>query len=147
MEEGYQTHRGLRIIPLPIRNGLGIMTVMTNSFRPENKTDIEPPPDPNQDFEVALFAAEIGDVPTIDLHGNTVTHALARVDEFIHHELMQGSESVKIIHGRGGGWLRDAIQKYLAKLQQQGLVALYRGSTIPPEQNAVMLVALHRIKA
>ena len=99
-------------------------------------------------FETALFAAEIGDqAPTIDLHGHTVDLALSRLDSFLHHELLQGTDAIKIIHGRGGGWLREAVLKYLREQQQAGLVGAFREATDPRQNGAVTLAALTRIRS
>jgi len=99
-----------------------------------------------QEYETRVFAAEIGDAPTVDLHGLTVDLAMHRLDEFIHHELMLGTDVIKIIHGRGGGWLRESVQRQLNELKQKGLVAYFRGAQNPALHNAVTFAALHRIK-
>ena len=98
--------------------------------------------DPN---ETVIFAAELGgQVPTIDLHGFTRDWAKNQLDSFLHHAFMQGDEVIKIIHGRGGGWLRQMVHEYLAEQEKLGLVAKFRGSNNPAEQNAVIFAALHR---
>jgi len=102
-------------------------------------------PSEAREYETAFFAAEIGEVPTIDLHGMSAYLATNALDEFIHHELMQGTTVVKIIHGHGQGTLRDMVQAHLKHLKERGLVAAYRGANMMRLQNAVTLAALHRI--
>ena len=99
-----------------------------------------------QEYETLVFAAEIGDAPTIDLHGLTVDLAKHQLDEFIHHELMLGTDVIKIVHGRGGGRLRESVGRQLNELKQKGLVAYFRGAQNPGLQNAVTFAALRRIK-
>jgi DNA mismatch repair protein MutS2 len=98
----------------------------------------------NNSFESALFAAELGVAPEIDLHGEDIDTAQVRLDQFINHEFVAGTEAVKIIHGRGEGRLRDAIHAYLRK--QKELVALFRDSAAPGQQGGVTIAALHRVK-
>lgn len=49
----------------------------------------------------------------INLLGKTVDEALLETDQFIDNALMTGLGTVYIIHGRGTGALRSAIQQYL----------------------------------
>lgn len=104
----------------------------------------KPPNEPRltDPYESALFAAELGAAPEIDLHGETVDSALARVDAFLDHEFYAGTEAVKIIHGRGGGALRQAVRDYLKK--QTHLVAAFRDAQSPGQLGGVTLVALSR---
>ena len=59
--------------------------------------------------------------------------------------MMYGSDVVRIIHGRGGQILRQAIMKRLEQMKKQQLVAGYRDTTNPMQAGAVTLVALYRI--
>jgi DNA-nicking Smr family endonuclease len=97
------------------------------------------------EFEAALFAAELGGAPEIDLHGQSTDLALSEMETFLHAHLMSGSEVVRIIHGRGEQILRNSIMKRLGELKKQELVAAFRDTTNPAQQGAVTLVALHRI--
>lgn len=98
------------------------------------------------DTESAIFAAELGEAPEIDLHGQSVDAAIRELDDFLHQELMRGSEAVRIIHGRGNQILRKAIHVWLAKQQQLELVAGFRDAQNQREQNGVTYAALHRLK-
>lgn len=105
-----------------------------------------PPPEPvrTDPHESAIFAAELGESPEIDLHGESVDVALSLLDAFLNHEFVAGTEVVKIIHGRGEGKLREAIHDALGK--QTTLVASFRDAQSRKQQGGVTYAALHRIK-
>lgn len=96
----------------------------------------------NEDIESALFSAELGDAPTLDLHGQSVNVAIDMLSDFINHEFMEGSPVIKIIHGRGSGVLRKAVHAWLNS--QKTLVAQFRDAQTPDASGGVTVVALHR---
>ena len=49
----------------------------------------------------------------LDLRGLRVDEALSRVDEALNDAALDGASSVRIIHGKGTGALRQAIREYL----------------------------------
>ena len=49
----------------------------------------------------------------LDLRGLRVDEALSRVDEALNDAALDGAASVRIIHGKGTGALRQAIREYL----------------------------------
>jgi DNA mismatch repair protein MutS2 len=49
----------------------------------------------------------------VDLHGLTVEEALARVVDEIDLALRRGADRVEIVHGKGSGRIRDALQRHL----------------------------------
>ena len=51
--------------------------------------------------------------PEIDVRGERVTDAIEKVTRFIDDAIMLNMSSVRIIHGKGTGALREEIQKYL----------------------------------
>ena len=53
---------------------------------------------------------------TLDLHGDTVEAALARVDAAISDALLDDVGELRVIHGRSGGRLRAAVQRHLRDL-------------------------------
>lgn len=97
-------------------------------------------------YETAMFAAELGDSPEIDLHGSEPMNAVRLAEGFIHSELMRHTDAVRIIHGRGEQKLRKAIWNMLDELKKHDLVAAYRDANHPGQQGAVTYVALHRIR-
>ncbi len=105
----------------------------------------QPPFSPLNDAETAMFAAELGDAPEIDLHGMSKNLALSELGTFFHSELMKSAPVMKIIHGRGDQILRAAIHAWLKEPEQKKLVAAFRDSQNPSQQGAVTLVALERL--
>lgn len=53
---------------------------------------------------------------SIDLHGKTVAEALEALDTFLNDALLASHATVRIIHGRSGGRIKDAVQKRLGAL-------------------------------
>lgn len=51
--------------------------------------------------------------PELDLRGLTVAEALEKVEKYLDEALLAGAPSVRLIHGKGTGALRKAIQEYL----------------------------------
>lgn len=46
---------------------------------------------------------------TIDLHGMSVLEATKAMQKFLEQEIKRGSKTVRVIHGKGSGALRDAV--------------------------------------
>ncbi len=61
-------------------------------------------------------AGRAGTARSIDLHGKTVDDALDALEVFVNDALLDGSDEVRVIHGRGGGRIRAAVHRYLRKL-------------------------------
>jgi DNA mismatch repair protein MutS2 len=59
----------------------------------------------------------------IKLRQLTVDEALFRLDQYLHDAFMAGLIQVRVVHGKGTGTLRQAIQKVLA---EHPLVKSYR---------------------
>ncbi len=95
-------------------------------------------------YEAAIFAAEIGEAASIDLHEESVNLALDRLETFLHHELMSGTEVIKIIHGRGTGTLRRAIHTWLQT--QTSLIPYFRDAETSHGAGGGTYAALYRIK-
>lgn len=64
----------------------------------------------SEDFR--LFAAELKDSPTLDLHGSSVFGIQDKVDQFIVKEI-KDNDSVEIIFGIGKGRLREEVMNFL----------------------------------
>lgn len=84
-----------------------------------------------EDSTSRFFAAEIGEIPEVDLHELPDTYQGMQVtDQAIHDVFMQGEDALRIIHGRGTGKMREAIHKLL---DVHKLVEQYQDSTRPEE--------------
>ncbi len=53
---------------------------------------------------------------SLDLHGKTVLEALDALDSFLNDALLDGSDEVRVIHGRSGGKVKAAVHGRLAEL-------------------------------
>ena len=49
----------------------------------------------------------------VDLRGQTTEEALMTLDQYIDHALLTGVHQITIIHGKGTGALRKAVQEHL----------------------------------
>lgn len=93
--------------------------------------------------EAAMFAAELGESPSLDLHGMDSHEAILAMDSFLNSEFMKGTEAVKIIHGHGHGILRASVHK---ALRSHPLVAAYRDAVHYGQQGGVTVVALASLR-
>ncbi len=71
----------------------------------------------NEDDKKATVTDEIR------LRQLTVDEALFRLDQYLHDAFMSGLIQVRVVHGKGMGTLRQAIQRVLA---EHSLVKSYR---------------------
>ena len=53
--------------------------------------------------------------PELDLHRLTVDEVLLKVDDFLYDAYAARMFSVRIVHGKGSGVLRNAVRNYLSK--------------------------------
>ncbi|MCI6859419.1 MAG: Smr/MutS family protein, partial [Eubacterium sp.] len=53
--------------------------------------------------------------PEINLLGNTVDEAIARLEKYLDDAMIAGLTSVRIVHGKGTGALRKGIHEYLRR--------------------------------
>ena len=60
----------------------------------------------------------------IDLHGLIVEEALARLVDEINRSLLRGADRIEVIHGKGSGRVRDAVQRHLASMPVVAAVRL-----------------------
>jgi DNA mismatch repair protein MutS2 len=107
---------------------------------PESKNHPQASSGADQRYEQAIFAAELGEAPSIDLHQLDRTEAIRETDAFIAREAAKGTEAVAIIHGRGSGSLRQAIRIHL---KANPLVVFFRDADSPAQQGGVTYAALH----
>jgi DNA mismatch repair protein MutS2 len=52
----------------------------------------------------------------VDLHGLTVEQALARAEAALNEALLADAAELRLIHGRSGGRVRDALHAWLPKV-------------------------------
>lgn len=79
-------------------------------------------------WERDIWAAELGDAPTIDLHGMSINLAITELETFLHQELMRSTHVIKIVHGLGSGALEKAVRAWLSEQKQLGLVPFFRAA-------------------
>ncbi|MCG0238487.1 MAG: endonuclease MutS2 [Firmicutes bacterium] len=77
--------------------------------------------------------------PELDLRGVTVEEALAKVDKHLDDAVLAGAPQVRIIHGRGTGALRQAIQKFL---KEHPAVVSFRLGSVGEGGDGVTIVRL-----
>jgi DNA mismatch repair protein MutS2 len=59
----------------------------------------------------------------LDLHALTVDEAMVKLDRYLHDAFRSGYYTVRIVHGKGTGILRNAVRQYL---DGHSLVKSYR---------------------
>ena len=92
------------------------MTVKENELRlvEEKKNAPKPKPQPRRDAprrELNIRSAE----SEVDVRGMSAEEALFEVDNFLSRAIMAGLPSVTVIHGKGTGVLRTAVQQHLRR--------------------------------
>jgi DNA mismatch repair protein MutS2 len=75
-------------------------------------------------------------VVSLDLHGKTVEGAIGALDEFLDAALIASHAEVRVIHGRSGGRIRDAVHMRLRQLPP------VRSFRIDPRNPGVTIVSL-----
>jgi dsDNA-specific endonuclease/ATPase MutS2 len=73
---------------------------------------------------------------SIDLHGKTVEEALEALETFLNDALLASHGEVRIIHGRSGGRIRDAVHQRLRALPP------VRSFRLDPRNPGVTIVVL-----
>lgn len=73
---------------------------------------------------------------SIDLHGKTVEQALETLDTFMNGALLASHGEVRIIHGRSGSRIRDAVHQQLRALPP------VRSFRLDPRNPGVTIVVL-----
>lgn len=84
--------------------------ISSNEFREATKKEIKPV---YARQDAAIIDRRLNFKPEIDLRGERLTDALDKVMHFTDDAIMLSMGSVRIIHGKGTGVLREEIQKYL----------------------------------
>lgn len=98
-------------------------------------------PQTKNDCEMAIFAAELGHAPSIDLHGMNAHEGVIELVSYLNRCFVHEGGVVKVIHGRGSGALRKAIHEMLA---HDPLVEYFRDAHSAREHGGVTYVCLKR---
>lgn len=83
--------------------------------------------------------ANVSVAQSCDLRGKTVEEALLDLDLYIDHALMSGLGEVTVIHGKGTGALRKAVQEHL---RHHKSIKTYRLGVFGEGENGVTIVTL-----
>ena len=84
--------------------------ISSNEFKEIARKTFAPP---RQKVDVAISSRKLAFKPEIDLRGARLQEALDEVVHYVDDAKMLGIHSVRIIHGKGTGVLREEIQKFL----------------------------------
>jgi DNA mismatch repair protein MutS2 len=79
-----------------------------------HRVDEDPEALPEQP-NVKIDLGPILDTMELDLRGQRVEEALSRLEEFLDKAMRDGLRSVRIIHGRGTGALRNAVREHMRR--------------------------------
>ena len=76
-------------------------------------------------------------LPKIDLHGYDRESARVAIEDFIRDSITMGHEYIVIVHGIGGGIIREATQKVLKNHKK---VKNFKSSYFNPGMTVVQLI-------
>ncbi|MCQ2183827.1 MAG: Smr/MutS family protein [Bacteroidales bacterium] len=85
--------------------------ITSNEFRTAVKATVRPVAAAAVDPSITRRKLEFS--PELDVRGERVNDAIDKVMRFVDDAIMLGMSSVRIIHGKGTGALREEIQKFL----------------------------------
>lgn len=87
---------------------------MKFNVRPENLVKLEQPVSTGQPWRGESFLHKAQSISKeIDIRGKLSEDAVMEIDKYLADALLVGLDSVRLIHGKGTGALRNAVQKYL----------------------------------
>ena len=84
--------------------------ISSNEFKAAVKQTNTPP---RQVLDAGIASRKLTFSPEVDVRGQRVMEAIENVTRYIDDAIMLSVPSVRIIHGKGTGALREEIQKYL----------------------------------
>ncbi len=79
--------------------------------------------------------------PRIDLHGERVEEALARLERFLDRAILSDERDVTVIHGHGSGFLKSAVRDYL---KTSAYVSTFRPGDPWEGSDAVTIVTINK---
>ena len=88
----------------------GVERISSNEFKEISRRTFGKP---RQMFDASITSRKLAFKPEIDLRGARLQEALDEVVHYVDDAQMLGISSVRIIHGKGTGVLREEIQKLL----------------------------------
>ncbi len=98
----------------------GMMQVKTNAKDVCYATEPEKNPQKNSGGKSGNYSGTFSKAknisPEINLLGQTADEAIANLDKYLDDAYMSHLHSVRVVHGKGTGVLRDAVAKHLRKL-------------------------------
>lgn len=98
---------------IQVQAGIMKMTVKINEVRPVKKTE-KPKPKTFRAGDGGVRQLRLETIPSeIDVRGMCADEAILEVDQFLSRALLCGLPQITIIHGKGTGVLRSAIQQHL----------------------------------
>lgn len=83
--------------------------ITSNEYKAATKNSTPP----QQKYDVGITRRKLEFSPELDVRGERVGEALESVMRYVDDAIMLGVPSVRILHGKGTGALREEIQKYL----------------------------------
>ena len=87
--------------------------ISSNEFREASRKEFKPV---EQKVDRSLTDRRLNFSPELDIRGERLSDALNIVTRYIDNAVMLNMGSVRIIHGKGSGVLREEIQKYLRSI-------------------------------
>lgn len=87
--------------------------ISSNEFREASRKEFKPV---EQKVDRSLTDRRLNFSPELDIRGERLSDALNIVTRYIDDAVMLNMSSVRIIHGKGSGVLREEIQKYLRSI-------------------------------
>ena len=87
--------------------------ISSNEFREVSRKVFSPV---QQKVDSSITERKLAFKPELDIRGERLSDALDIVTHYIDDAIMLGIGTVRIIHGKGTGVLREEIQKYLRTL-------------------------------
>ena len=101
---------------LQVQAGIMKMTVKVNEVRPLGKPEKEKPKQTFRGQPGGVRELRVSTTPSeVDVRGLCAEEAILEVDQFISSAIMSRLPTVRIIHGKGTGVLRAAIQQHLKR--------------------------------